>query len=187
MSIILTSLTTILSFGTLMLAQHRGLQSLGMVLAIGTASCWLSSLLILPAILNVFCRRPVGEEENTELWGENGEENGEENETVTAVQDPLLGEEVREGGERRGLFAEDVSVLKFEGLPAGEAFQIGENVWETEVPSVICGGEFDGGEFDGGEFDGGEFDGGERFQGRRVTCYTWDVNGEVVNAAGKAA
>lgn len=54
MSVILTSLTTILSFGTLMLAQHRGLQSLGMVLAIGTTCCWLSSLLVLPAMLNLF-------------------------------------------------------------------------------------------------------------------------------------
>ncbi|MDO4628006.1 MAG: MMPL family transporter [Planctomycetia bacterium] len=54
MSVILTSLTTILSFGTLMLAQHRGLQSLGLVLVIGTTCCWLSSLLILPAILNLF-------------------------------------------------------------------------------------------------------------------------------------
>ncbi len=54
MSVILTSLTTILSFGTLMLAQHRGLQSLGLVLVIGTTCCWLSSLLILPAVLNLF-------------------------------------------------------------------------------------------------------------------------------------
>jgi len=54
MSVILTSLTTILSFGTLMLADHRGLQSLGMVLAIGTTCCWLASLLVLPAMLNLF-------------------------------------------------------------------------------------------------------------------------------------
>lgn len=54
MSVILTSLTTILSFGTLMLAEHRGLQSLGMVLAIGTTCCWLASLLVLPSLLNLF-------------------------------------------------------------------------------------------------------------------------------------
>ena len=34
---------------------------------------------------------------------------------------------------------------------------------------------------------GCHFDDGERFQNRRVTCYTWDVNGEIVNSAGKAA
>lgn len=63
-SIILTSLTTILSFGTLMLAQHRGLQSLGLVLVIGTTCCWLSSLLLLPAILNLFfTSRPISTEE----------------------------------------------------------------------------------------------------------------------------
>ena len=64
-SIILTSLTTILSFGTLMLAQHRGLQSLGLVLVIGTTCCWLSSLLLLPAILNLFfTNRPISATEN---------------------------------------------------------------------------------------------------------------------------
>lgn len=56
MSVILTSLTTILGFGTLMIAEHRGLQSLGMVLSLGVTSCWLTSLLILPALLSVFCR-----------------------------------------------------------------------------------------------------------------------------------
>ncbi len=65
-SIILTSLTTILSFGTLMLAQHRGLQSLGLVLVIGTTCCWLSSLLLLPAILNLFFNsRPISTQEVT--------------------------------------------------------------------------------------------------------------------------
>ncbi len=62
MSVILTSLTTILSFGTLILAQHRGLQSLGFVLGIGTTCCWLASLLMLPATLNlVFHRELVSE------------------------------------------------------------------------------------------------------------------------------
>ncbi|MDO4582991.1 MAG: MMPL family transporter [Planctomycetia bacterium] len=56
MSVILTSLTTILGFGTLMIAEHRGLQSLGIVLSLGVTSCWLTSLLILPALLSVFCR-----------------------------------------------------------------------------------------------------------------------------------
>lgn len=67
MSVILTSLTTILSFGTLMLAEHRGLQSLGMVLAIGTTCCWLASLLVLPAMLNLFFshgNQPVSQRAN---------------------------------------------------------------------------------------------------------------------------
>ncbi|MDO4575818.1 MAG: MMPL family transporter [Planctomycetia bacterium] len=55
MSVILTSFTTILGFGTLMVASHRGLQSLGIVLSLGVMCCWLTSLLILPALLSVFC------------------------------------------------------------------------------------------------------------------------------------
>lgn len=56
MSIILTSLTTIIGFGVLMTAEHRGLQSLGIVLSLGVTCCWLTSLLLLPALLSVFCR-----------------------------------------------------------------------------------------------------------------------------------
>lgn len=56
MSVILTSLTTIMGFGTLMIAQHRGLQSLGMVLSLGVGCCGLTSLLLLPALLSTFCR-----------------------------------------------------------------------------------------------------------------------------------
>ena len=46
-------LTTILGFGALMLASHRGLESLGRVLTIGITSCMLSSLVILPAVLRI--------------------------------------------------------------------------------------------------------------------------------------
>lgn len=47
----MTSLTSILGFSSLMTADHRGLQSLGMVLTMGVACCMFTSLSILPALL----------------------------------------------------------------------------------------------------------------------------------------
>ncbi len=55
-SVLLTSFTTIMGFGTLMIASHRGLQSLGLVLSLGIFCCMYTSILILPAMLSLFCR-----------------------------------------------------------------------------------------------------------------------------------
>jgi hopanoid biosynthesis associated RND transporter like protein HpnN len=51
MAVLMTSLTSMLGFGSLMIANHRGLQSLGRVLTLGVSCCLFASLLILPAIL----------------------------------------------------------------------------------------------------------------------------------------
>lgn len=50
-AVLLTSLTTMVGFGSLMIASHRGLQSLGRVLTIGVSCCLFSSLVMLPALL----------------------------------------------------------------------------------------------------------------------------------------
>jgi hypothetical protein len=50
-AVILNTLTTMVGFAVLMLADHRGLQSLGRVLTIGMSCCLVSSLIILPAFL----------------------------------------------------------------------------------------------------------------------------------------
>jgi predicted RND superfamily exporter protein len=50
-AVILTALTTIIGFGALIIAHHRGLRSLGLVMAIGSTACMLSSIVILPALL----------------------------------------------------------------------------------------------------------------------------------------
>jgi uncharacterized membrane protein YdfJ with MMPL/SSD domain len=50
-SVMLTSLTTMIGFGSLMIASHKGLQSLGRVLTIGVSCCLFTSLVILPALL----------------------------------------------------------------------------------------------------------------------------------------
>lgn len=51
--IVVTSLTTMIGFGSLMLAEHRGLASLGRVLTIGVACCLFTSLVMLPAMLTL--------------------------------------------------------------------------------------------------------------------------------------
>ena len=50
-AIVITSLTSMVGFGSLMLASHQGLQSLGRVLTIGVTCCMVSSLVLLPALL----------------------------------------------------------------------------------------------------------------------------------------
>ena len=53
-AIVLTSLTSMIGFGSMMIAAHRGLYSVGLVLVIGVGSCLFVSLVPLPAILTVF-------------------------------------------------------------------------------------------------------------------------------------
>ena len=53
-AVTLTSATTMIGFGTMMFATHRGLRSLGQVLTLGIFCCLLSSLLLLPPLLSRF-------------------------------------------------------------------------------------------------------------------------------------
>ncbi|HEV8662013.1 MAG TPA: MMPL family transporter [Candidatus Methylomirabilis sp.] len=55
-SMILASLTTIAGFGVLILAQHRGIASLGLLLALGVTNILLASLTLLPALLQLLRR-----------------------------------------------------------------------------------------------------------------------------------
>jgi hopanoid biosynthesis associated RND transporter like protein HpnN len=50
-SVLVDALTTILGFGALMVASHKGLESLGRVLTLGVTTCTVTSLVLLPAIL----------------------------------------------------------------------------------------------------------------------------------------
>jgi predicted RND superfamily exporter protein len=53
-AILITTLTTLVGFGSMMIASHRGLQSLGRVFVIGTTCCLATSLIVLPAILSLW-------------------------------------------------------------------------------------------------------------------------------------
>ena len=52
-AVMVDALTTILGFGALMVASHRGLESLGRLLTLGVTMCTLTSLVFLPAILGI--------------------------------------------------------------------------------------------------------------------------------------
>ena len=66
--IMVAALTTVLGFGTLMIAQHRGMASLGLILSLGVSCCMLSSLVFLPAFLRIISqRRRNNSEENRRL------------------------------------------------------------------------------------------------------------------------
>ncbi len=65
--IMVKGLTAVLGLGTLMLAQHRGMASLGLALTLGVSCCMATSLVFLPALLGILCekRRPAAEEDAT--------------------------------------------------------------------------------------------------------------------------
>jgi predicted RND superfamily exporter protein len=50
-AILIASLTTMIGFGSLALASHRGLASLGTVLLLGVGSCLVTSVIVLPNML----------------------------------------------------------------------------------------------------------------------------------------
>ena len=56
-AVLVSGLTAIAGFGSLMLAKHRGIHSLGCVMATGIATCMLAGLAFLPALLNLLGRR----------------------------------------------------------------------------------------------------------------------------------
>jgi len=52
-AVLVSGLNTIAGFGSLIVAKHQGIASLGAVMAIGTAMCMVASLTVLPAVLNL--------------------------------------------------------------------------------------------------------------------------------------
>jgi uncharacterized protein len=59
-AVLVSGLTAIAGFGSLILAKHRGIHSLGCVMAVGIAACMIAGLTFLPALLNLLGRwRPL--------------------------------------------------------------------------------------------------------------------------------
>jgi hopanoid biosynthesis associated RND transporter like protein HpnN len=52
-AVLVSGLTAIAGFGSLILGKHRGIQSLGCVMSIGLATCMIAGLTFLPALLNL--------------------------------------------------------------------------------------------------------------------------------------
>ena len=75
-AVLVSGLTTIAGFGSLILAKHQGIQSLGIVMSIGLATCMIAGLTFLPALLNLLMRqgaktkRPSGDNARSTLGRE---------------------------------------------------------------------------------------------------------------------
>jgi predicted RND superfamily exporter protein len=52
-AVVLSSFTTMIGFGSLMVADHNGVFSLGLVLTIGVFNCLIASITFLPALLKL--------------------------------------------------------------------------------------------------------------------------------------
>ena len=52
-AILLTSLTTMAGFGSLMIAKYRGFNSLSALLVLGVAACFITTVIFLPALVNL--------------------------------------------------------------------------------------------------------------------------------------
>jgi hopanoid biosynthesis associated RND transporter like protein HpnN len=55
-AVLVSGLTAVAGFGSLMLAKHQGIQSLGFVMSVGIATCMLAGLTFLPALLVILSR-----------------------------------------------------------------------------------------------------------------------------------
>ncbi|MBI5759559.1 MAG: MMPL family transporter [Planctomycetales bacterium] len=58
-AIILTATTSMVGFGSMMVASHRGLFSLGLVLTIGVTCCLFVALVMIPSLLTLLSRHQV--------------------------------------------------------------------------------------------------------------------------------
>ena len=52
-AVLVSGLTAIAGFGSLMLASHQGIKSLGEVMSVGIAACMAAALMVLPALLRL--------------------------------------------------------------------------------------------------------------------------------------
>ncbi|MBS0264969.1 MAG: MMPL family transporter [Planctomycetes bacterium] len=64
-AMIVNATTTMVGFGSMMIAAHQGLYSLGLVLTIGVGTCLVVSIVLVPAILTVISRGTVQVVEST--------------------------------------------------------------------------------------------------------------------------
>ena len=76
-AVLVSALTTMAGFGSLMLAHHQGIASLGYVMSIGVATCMIAGLGVLPCILKVFnptIRKKTQQQHGNTVTGQRGTE-----------------------------------------------------------------------------------------------------------------
>ncbi|PYM44024.1 MAG: hypothetical protein DME12_01685 [Candidatus Rokuibacteriota bacterium] len=59
MAVLVSGLTTIVGFGSLMIADHRGIFGLGLLLTLGSATSLVAALVVLPVLLRLLHRAPA--------------------------------------------------------------------------------------------------------------------------------
>src|SRR5213080_2403599 len=59
MGVLVSGLTTIVGFGSLMIADHRGIFGLGLLLTLGSATSLVAALVVLPVLLRLLHRAPA--------------------------------------------------------------------------------------------------------------------------------
>jgi hopanoid biosynthesis associated RND transporter like protein HpnN len=62
-AVLVSGLTAIAGFGSLILGKHQGLKSLGCVMSVGLATCMIAGLTFLPALLNLLTRSQRAKEQ----------------------------------------------------------------------------------------------------------------------------
>ena len=70
--VVLASLTTVVGFGSLMIARHRGVQSLGFLLALDTVCVLVASFTVLPGFLGLLARRRRAPAPAPRSWAPSG-------------------------------------------------------------------------------------------------------------------
>jgi uncharacterized protein len=56
-AVMLSALTAVIAFGSLLIGAHRGICSLGLVMTIGVSACLIAALALLPALLEIARRK----------------------------------------------------------------------------------------------------------------------------------
>jgi hypothetical protein len=74
-AVLVSGLTAIAGFGSLILARHRGIHSLGVIMAVGIATCMVAALMFVPALLSLLGRnnpliKKPGADEKTPAQGQ---------------------------------------------------------------------------------------------------------------------
>ena len=76
-AVLVSGLTTIAGFGSLVLAKHKGIESLGWIMSVGVATCMIIGLTFLPVLLNLLdkvgwsIKKPSGTMHNPHWVGRN--------------------------------------------------------------------------------------------------------------------
>ncbi len=65
-ALLLTSLTTSIAFGAIAFSSHRGFAGMGFLLVLGVVSCFIASVVLLPAVMRIVFRDKTSKEQQKE-------------------------------------------------------------------------------------------------------------------------